>query len=329
MAVRLRDHLPRVAVLVVLGVGLTATLTYAAGRQLGSSTPPAATTPAPSPPLVVPDVKGQAFVFAKGSLEDAGFAWRVVGAVHGYAANTVAAQSPAPGTKVLDTGAPLITLTLKRNAGYPQAGVAEDVSPYQWSVLQPAELAGAVGPAHPALKPKKVATPKTATTTPAVTTTAATTTTAAATTTTTATKATTTTAATTTAQAATTTTPATTTAAASTKAPATRWPQSRPPAFVVPGSRKEPLDEMPLSDRAQLLLTWLAQHPKPTNANVKHWLYQNAWIVTGAKLGWWHGADALTTLIAADHRAQKLWGIGDKSAAIAARALSDVESKAK
>jgi hypothetical protein len=312
MAVRLRAHLPRVAVLVVLGVGLTATLTYAAGRQLGSSTPPAATATAPTPPLVVPDVKGQAFVFAKGSLEDAGFAWRVIGSVHGYAANTVSAQAPAAGTKVLDTGAPLITLTLKRNSGYPQAGVAEDVSPYQWSVLQPAELAGAVGPAHPALKPKPAAKPKPVTTTPP----AATTTKAATTTTTT-----------TPAQTTTTTAPPTTTAAAN--APATRWPQSRPPAFVVPGARKEPVDEMPLTNRAQLLTTWLAHHPKPTNANVKHWLYQNEWIVTGARLGWWHGAEALTTLIAADRRAQKLWGIGSKSAAIAARALSDVESKAK
>jgi hypothetical protein len=312
MAVRLRDHLPRVAVLVVLGVGLTATLTYAAGRQLGSSTPPAATAPKPTPPLVVPDVKGQAFVFAKGSLEDAGFAWRVVGSVHGYAANTVSAQSPAPGTKVLDTGAPLITLTLKRNPGYPQAGVAEDLSPYQWSVLQPAELAGAVGPAHPALKPKVAVKPKAVTTT-----TAATTTTTPPQTTTTAP-----------AQRTATTLPTTTTAPAA-KAPAARWPQSRPPAFVVPGARKEPLDEMPLTNRAQLLLTWLGHHPKPTNANVKHWLYQNEWIVTGARLGWWHGADALTTLVAADRRAQKLWGIGAKSAAIAAHALSDVESKAK
>ena len=325
MAVRLRAHLPRIAVFVVLGVGLTATLTYAAGRQLGGATPPAATATKPAPPLVVPDVKGQAFVFAKGSLEDAGFAWRVVGSVHGYSANTVSAQSPAPGTKVLDTGAPLITLSLKRNAGYPQTGTAEDVSPYQWSVLQPAELAGAVGPAHPALKPKHVAQPKPATTTPAVTT-PTTTTTPPARTATTTTAATTT--ATTTAPPATTTT--TTTAAASAAKPAaTRWPQSRPAAFVVPGARKEPLDEMPLANRAQLLLTWLAQHRSPTNANVKHWLYQNEWIVTGAKLGWWHGAEALTTLIAADRRAQQEWGIGARSAAIAARALSDVESKTK
>ena len=76
MASRLRAHLPRVALFVLLGLAATATLTYAAGRQL-SSTPAASTTAAPTPPLVVPDVRNQAFVFAKGTLEDAGFAWRV------------------------------------------------------------------------------------------------------------------------------------------------------------------------------------------------------------------------------------------------------------
>ena len=149
MAPRLRAHLPRVALFVLLGLAATATLTYAAGRKIGA-TPPAATTAAPTPPLVVPDVKNQAFVFAKSSLEDAGFAWRVLGSVHGYSANTVAAQSPAPGTRVLDTGAPLITLTLERNSAYPQSGQSEDVSPYSGTVLQPADLAAAVGPARPA-----------------------------------------------------------------------------------------------------------------------------------------------------------------------------------
>jgi len=147
MASRLRAHLPRVALFVLLGLAATATLTYAAG-QLPSSPSVASTTAAPAPPLVVPDVRNQAFVFAKGSLEEAGFAWRVLGSVRGYAANTVASQSPAAGTRVLDTGAPLITLTLKRNSSYPQTGEAADASPYAGTVLQPAELAAAVGPAH-------------------------------------------------------------------------------------------------------------------------------------------------------------------------------------
>jgi hypothetical protein len=298
MALPLRAHLPRVALFVLLGLAATATLTYAAGRRIGS-TSPAAAAAAPTPPLVVPDVKNQAFVFAKGSLEDAGFAWRVLGSVHGYAANTVAAQSPAPGTRVLDTGAPLITLTLERNGGYPQGGEAEDASPYAGTVLQPADLAAAVGPARPAA------------TTTATATTAATTT-----------------------PAAPATTPATTPKVATpakqaTAAKPTTWPQNRPPAFTVAGARQEPLDEMPLTNRAQQLDTWLTAHSTKTNANVTHWLYQNEWIVTGAKLGWWRGAEALTTLIAVDRRAQQLWGIGSKSALQAENALRVVRSRSK
>src|SRR5207245_941416 len=64
----------------------------------------------------------------------------------------------------------------------------------------------------------------------------------------------------------------------------TRWPQQRPPAFALPGARAEPLNEMPLAVRAQALRSWLEAHPKKTRANVAHWLYQNEWIVAGAKL---------------------------------------------
>src|SRR5205823_1665766 len=67
-------------------------------------------------------------------------------------------------------------------------------------------------------------------------------------------------------------------------APADRWPQNRPPAFTVAGARREPLDEMPLTVRAKLLLDWLATNPKPTDANVRRWLYQHAWVVAGARL---------------------------------------------
>src|SRR5438067_1470300 len=81
-------------------------------------------------------------------------------------------------------------------------------------------------------------------------------------------------------------------------------PAKRPPAFVVAGAPKEPLHEMPLVQRAKLLSTWIASHPR-TPATVRHFLYQNSWVVTGARFGWWHGADALRELIAADRLAQK------------------------
>jgi hypothetical protein len=296
MASRLRAHLPRVALFVLLGLAATATLTYAAGRPVSATPAASAAKAAPTPPLVVPDIRNQAFVFAKGALEDAGFAWRVAGSVHGYAANTVAAQSPAAGTRVLDTGAPLITLTLHRNGAYPQSGESEDVSPYGGTVLEPANLAAAVGPAHasptaaPVVTKPKVVAPATPTVKPAA---------------------------------------AAKPAATAKPAAKTTWPQSRPAAFTVPGARKEPLDEMPLTTRALYLGTWLNAHPTRSDANVSHWLYQNAWIVTGAKFGWWHGAEALTTLIAVDRRAQQLWGIGSKSALQAESALSEVQSRSK
>jgi hypothetical protein len=300
MAARLPALLPRLAAIVLLGLALTATLTYAAGRNL-SATPAPATAAAPkAAPLVVPDVRNEAFVFAKGTLEDGGFAWRVDGSVQGYASNTVVGQSPAPGSKVIDTGAPLVILTLRRTSGYAQTGEADDASSYPATAVQSAELASTLGPAAPARS-------TTAATTPAATTQA------------------TTTQATTTAPAPKPATPAKKT----TTDGATRWPQHRPPAFTVAGARAEPLNEMPLPDRAQALRSWLEAHPRNTPVNVAHWLYQNEWIVAGAKLGWWRGADALATLVAVDRRTQQLWGLGAKSAVLAQRALGEVQSRSK
>ena len=94
-------------------------------------------------PLVVPDVRKQAYVFAKGSLEQDGFAWRVEGSVPGYAANVVVSQSPAPGTRVIADGAPIVVLRLSHNGSYKQEGLPENVSPYAG---KPARLVGSVQP---------------------------------------------------------------------------------------------------------------------------------------------------------------------------------------
>ncbi|HVM58214.1 MAG TPA: PASTA domain-containing protein [Gaiellaceae bacterium] len=307
----------RAAAVVALAVVFTAGVAWAASSGVPKvATVPRVTRPAPPKPLVVPDVRAEAFVFAKGALEEAGFAWHVVGKVHGYAANTVTAQSPAPGTKVYDTGAPLVTLTLEQNSAYAQRGLAEDASPY---------AATDVVKDEPATTTTEATAPVTTVAAPAATestTTASTTTAAAPATTGATTAAPATTAATTTA--------ATATAAAPRRAPAhAGWPATRPPAFVVAGAKREPLDEMPLPDRAQLLGRWLDAHRQRTAANVNYWLYQNAWVVDGAKFGWWHGADALRTLIAVDQRADALWGIGLQSANVARQALAFVEAKSK
>lgn len=106
-------------------------------------------------------------------------------------------------------------------------------------------------------------------------------------------------------------------------------PPPRPPAFHVPGARKEPLDEITLPARARRLEAWLAARRNPTAANVQHWLYQHAWIVTGARFGWWHGAEAIRTLIRVDRRVEARWGIGYRSEAAARQALAEVEAKTK
>jgi hypothetical protein len=321
MPLRLPTFLPRLAVLVIVALAATAGLTLAAGSQVPSAPAvPTVDTAPPAPPLVVPDVRNQAFVFAKSALADDGFAWRVSGSVQGYAANIVAGQSPLPGTRLIDTGSPLITLTLKRNASYKELGEPADKSPYPATVVQPSDLSGnPIGPVAPVETSPPGAKTKTAkkvATTPAPTATTATTPAAPAKTATTPAT-----------PAKTSTTPATTKTAKSTAV--STWPKTRPAAFDVAGARKEPLDEMPLPDRAKALMTWLDTHQTKSPAAAKYWLYQNEWIVTGATMGWWHGAEALQTLIAVDQRAQSLWGIGAKSASAAAQALDEVKAKAK
>lgn len=126
----------RTAALVALCLAATGTLTYAAEQRLGATTPAKApVAPAKPQPLLVPNVVGQVYVFAKGILEDAGLAWQVPTA-NGYAANTVVSQSPPAGTRLVDTGAPVVTLALKRNRGYPQRGTPDNASPYRGTALR-------------------------------------------------------------------------------------------------------------------------------------------------------------------------------------------------
>ena len=82
----------------------------------------------------------QVFVFASGTLEDAGFGWKVRGSVHGYPANARRPPAPKPGTHVIDTGAPTITLWLSRGNGA-QLGQPQDRSPYGASLIRPARHA--------------------------------------------------------------------------------------------------------------------------------------------------------------------------------------------
>ena len=77
MAARLTALLPRLLALTVIWLLGAATFTLAADKP--PTTPKAAAAPQATRPdvLVVPDVRGKAYVFAEGILQDAGFSWTV------------------------------------------------------------------------------------------------------------------------------------------------------------------------------------------------------------------------------------------------------------
>jgi hypothetical protein len=305
MAARLAMLAPRFIALVV--IWLLAWASFSLAQDSGQAPPPAAPVAVePEKPevLVVPDVRRQAYVFAKGILQDAGFAWRVRGDVDGFAANTVSVQSPAPGTRVVDNGAPIVTLRLKRSSQYSERGVPENKAPFsgskvvlvkEWRKEQKQNEQPAAAPEAP---PAETAP---ATTTPAPT------------------------------------PPATTTPAPPTTTAPAATPPAAPPAqdagayrkadFAVAGVPREPADEMPLPARARALEARAAMVKKPNPTFVDFWLYQHSWIVTGARFGWKDGDVALKTLIRVDGSLQKRFGFGRRSQALARRALAYVESK--
>jgi PASTA domain len=209
--------------------------------------------------LVVPDVRRQVFVFAKGMLEDDGFGWKVEGSVHGFAPNRVVSQSPAPGTRVVDTGSPMITLSLERDTSYAQEGSPEDRSPYTATkitrVLRVKAKAHKVSTRHVKARPA-----------------------------------------------------------------------GRTPAFVVSGAPSEPTGTPSLPTHARRLAVWIKRHPSASDAHVRHWLSEHAWITTGARFGWWGGAQALKTLIRVDRQAEHLWGLGVSNRKVAEQTLRFVRA---
>jgi hypothetical protein len=259
--------------------------------------------------LLVPDVQGLPYVFAKGVLEDFGFAWKIEGKVEGYAVNLVAEQSVEPAAKVLDTGAPTIVLRLKKNPNYEAKGLPEDGSPYPGTKvvlvtaedLQPApaeEAEGTGSESAPEQESTENAPPENEGATE----------------------------------------PAETEPAAAAYEEASNTiggtegsaeVEQRTPAFDLPGAPAEPLDEISLPERAEQLADWVADLDKLTPASLDHFTYQHAWVVTGAEFGWWHGAEALTIVIEADEQLQSKFGAGKKYEAIARAALDEVRQKTK
>jgi hypothetical protein len=131
--------LPRVTAVAAAVLLVSATISLAADKPAAMNKPESHAKAARQV-LVVPDVRHQLFVFASGTLEDGGFGWKVRGSVQGYPANMVVSQHPKPGTHVINTGAPTITLQLERGRGA-EVGQPQDRSPYGASLIRRARHA--------------------------------------------------------------------------------------------------------------------------------------------------------------------------------------------
>ena len=131
--------LPRLIAVAATALLVSATISLAADKP-ATMTKPALHGKAVKQVLVVPDVRNQLFVFASGTLEDGGFGWKVRGSVQGYPANMVVAQSPKPGTHVINTGAPTITLHLAPGKTA-ETGEPLNRSPYGASLIRRARHA--------------------------------------------------------------------------------------------------------------------------------------------------------------------------------------------
>jgi PASTA domain len=284
MAARFTALLPRLLALTVIWLLGAATFTLAAEKKAAAPTQTLASQAAKPTLLTVPDVRGKAYVFAKGILQDSGLAWRVQGHIQGFAANSVVYQSPRAGARVVDNGAPTVTLRLSKNSAYGERGLPENESPYPGTrILSLSDWRAE----HEQPQETTSTTPPTTATT-------------------------------------TTTTPTTTEAQ-----PPPEPAKTRKPDFEVPGAPAEPTDELALPARARMLARRMDAMSKPTNRLVNYWLYQHAWIVTGARFGWHDGAEALRTLIEVDQSLVRRFDFGARSEVVARRALAYVEANTK
>ena len=213
----------------------------------------------------------------RASLEQDGFAWRVTAPCPGFAANVVVSQSPAPGTRVFDDGAPTSSLRLSRNATTRRRACPRTSRPYAG---KPSPGRSACGAAEAKDRPGEgrhsggEARESAAAEGEAVT----------------------------------------AEAAKPTPPPARARPPSSSPARR--RSRSTRSSSAPARSSSQPGSRSIRSR---TAANVDHWLYQHAWIVTGAKLRL--VATAPQALRDADRRrpavSQKLWGVGSQSEQVA------------
>ena len=77
-------------------------------------------------------MRKQTYVFAKGILQDDGFAWRSRATVDGYAGEHRRHADPcARARRSSTTARPTVVVTLKRSSEYEERGLPENESPYE------------------------------------------------------------------------------------------------------------------------------------------------------------------------------------------------------
>lgn len=270
-----------------LGLLATGALTAAEVRQ-EANPGPVTTAESSSPSLVVPDVVGQPYVFAKQLLDDAGFAWEVEGQIEGYAANLVESQVPLPGTEIIGIELPRVTLTLGRNTDYEERGVPQNVSRDSGTPVlnldpvpkpTPGDEQQNSASEEPNLRenggPKKTSGNDAAADQQAV-------------------------------------------------QPIPDESEDRAEVPTEPGASSAG-NESAL-ERSLFLASWILEHPHPTDEAVSYWLWQHSEIIAGARSGEPDAQEALEILVEIDRDLQKSWGVGAKSEALARETLQEIRS---
>ena len=209
--------------------------------------------------------------------------------MQGYSANAVIYQTPAPSSRVIDNGAPTVVLRLARNTAYGERGLPENDAPYVGTRV--VYLSDWRKSSARRRSRPRARRPRPVRRRRR--------------------------------------TAPTTTATTTDEQPEPSEPKTREPDFVVPGAKPEPADEMSLPQRARRLQERMAGAQRPTRNLVNFWLYQHAWIVTGARFGWHNGAEALRILIRVDQSLERRFHFGARSEAVARSALAYVEAKTK
>lgn len=277
----------------VAAIALASTSLLATGAlTFAQITPSSESRPLPVaesalPTLVVPDLVGQPYVFAKQVLDDSGFAWEVEGPVEGYAGNVVQSQAPPPGTRLVGIERPRIVLSLDRTPEYEERGVPQNASRDAGVPIPALDPAAEPSPGDAQAGASEAEAGKSPDEAPRDGATGS------------------------------------DSADPSTAEPGVD--ESEDPAVNPTGTTNSSAGEESALERARFLASWVLEHSSATDQAVSYWLWQHSEIIDGARAGESGGVEALEILIEIDQTLQETWGVGAKSEALARETLLEIQ----